>query len=204
MPFSPELLNDNEDMVVDLHPHGLHFWRPVAVLVASLVLGLFALRFEAGSVLRNVLGWIALLVIAYSVVWTILRYISWVTSHFVVTNRRVMYRSGWLSKSGMDIPLDRINNVIISRNVIERMFGAGDLLIESAGVTGQQRFSDIRSPTTVQNQIFEQIQLDRQSLNQPTAVVDVAGQLERLEGMYRRGTLTAEEFESQKRRLLGS
>jgi uncharacterized membrane protein YdbT with pleckstrin-like domain len=174
------------------------------MLIVSLILGLVALRFEAGSVLRTAIGWVALLMIAYSTVWTILRYISWATSHFVVTNRRVMYRSGWLSKTGMDIPLDRINNVIISRNMFERLFGAGDLLIESAGVTGQQRFSDIRSPTAVQNQIFEQIQLDRQAVNQPAVVVDVAGQLERLEGMYRRGTLTAEEFEAQKRRLLGS
>ncbi len=198
------MLNDNEELVVDLHPHGLHFLRPVGMLIVSLILGLVALRFEAGSVLRTAIGWVALLMIAYSTVWTILRYISWATSHFVVTNRRVMYRSGWLSKTGMDIPLDRINNVIISRNMFERLFGAGDLLIESAGVTGQQRFSDIRSPTAVQNQIFEQIQLDRQAVNQPAVVVDVAGQLERLEGMYRRGTLTAEEFEAQKRRLLGS
>ncbi len=38
----------------------------------------------------------------------------------------------------------------------------------------------------------------------PDGVVDVAGQLEKLESMLLRGTLTADEFERQKRRLLGS
>jgi hypothetical protein len=38
---------------------------------------------------------------------------------------------------------------------------------------------------------------------EPAPSVDVADQLERLEGMLQRGTLTAEEFESQKRKLLG-
>ena len=37
----------------------------------------------------------------------------------------------------------------------------------------------------------------------PPPPVDVAGQLERLEGMLQRGTLTPEEFQAQKRKLLG-
>jgi hypothetical protein len=36
------------------------------------------------------------------------------------------------------------------------------------------------------------------------ATTDLAEQLERLEGMMQRGTLTPEEFEAQKRRLLNS
>ena len=36
------------------------------------------------------------------------------------------------------------------------------------------------------------------------SVTDVADQLERLESMLMRGTLTPEEFDRQKRRLLGS
>ena len=35
------------------------------------------------------------------------------------------------------------------------------------------------------------------------STTDVARQLERLEGMLERGTLTREEFDAQKRKLLG-
>ena len=38
---------------------------------------------------------------------------------------------------------------------------------------------------------------------QAAAGTDVASQLEKLEGMLQRGTLTAAEFEDQKRKLLG-
>ena len=42
--------------------------------------------------------------------------------------------------------------------MFERMLGAGDLLIESGGEDGQQRFTDIRHPAQVQNLIHAQME----------------------------------------------
>ena len=87
------------------------------------------------------------------------------------------------------------------------MLGAGDLLIESGGEDGQQRFTDIRNPDQVQqpdprpdgtstrSRMFQR--------HGARAAVDVATQLEKLEGLRDRGSLTPEEFEAQKRKLLG-
>ncbi len=160
-----------------------------------------------GTLGRTILGSIALISIALGSGWTVARYISWVTSHFVVTNHRIIYRTGWVRKHGIDIPLDRVNNVVISQSLLERIIGAGDLLIESAGESGQQRFSDIRGPMRVQNQIYAQIQIDKQTHRRNDQLLvapgsDVASQLERLEGLLERGALTREEFEFQKYRLL--
>lgn len=206
MPYPRKLLNDDETVAVDLHPHWFHFAEPVASLVGSMVLGIVSLRFDGWP--RTVLGWIAIVLIIGTAVWTVVRYISWATSHFVVTNHRIIYKSGWIRRRGIDIPLDRVNNVVISQGVLERMLGAGDLLIESAGESGQQEFSDIKRPERVQNQIYAQIRLDKHGAvgqpGQPAPPIDVADQLERLEGMLERGTLTPEEFEAQKQRLLGS
>jgi hypothetical protein len=87
--------------------------------------------------------------------------------------------------------------------VFERIVGAGDLLIESGGESGQQRFTDIRQPDRVQRVIHAEMDASR---TRPGAdpTTDVADQLERLESMLLRGTLTPEEFDRQKRRLLGS
>ena len=87
------------------------------------------------------------------------------------------------------------------------MLGAGDLLIESGGEDGQQRFTDIRHPDKVQNLVHAQVEAliqHRAGYRWCTApAVDVAEQLERLEGLLQRGTITQEEFDSQKRKLLG-
>lgn len=207
MPYPTKLLNDDETVAVDLHPHWMHFAEPVLALIGSIVLGIVSLFFDGG--LRTALGWISLALIVGTALWTVKRYIDWATSHFVVTNHRVIYRSGWIRYKGIDIPLNRVNNVSISQGVIERIVGAGDLDIESAGQSGQQSFYDIRQPGKVRNIIYGQINADRSGGSSnlpppPPAGSDVATQLEKLEGMLERGTLTPEEFEAQKQRLLGS
>jgi len=128
----------------------------------------------------------------------------------VITSDRVIYRSGIIAKSGIEIPLERVNNVNFSQGVVERMLGAGDLLIESGGEDGQSRFTDIRHPDRVQNLIHSQMEalhVRRASFGQQQAPAapstDVTAQLERLEGLLQRGSITQEEFDNQKRRLLG-
>jgi uncharacterized membrane protein YdbT with pleckstrin-like domain len=139
--------------------------------------------------------------------WTLVRYFKWVTTNFVITSDRLIYRSGVLAKHGIEIPLERVNNVNFHQGIFERIIGAGDLLIESGGEDGQQRFTDIRHPERVQNLIHAQMEVNEQRRGMPFAAPaagsDVASQLEKLEGMLERGTLTPAEFESQKRRLLG-
>src|SRR4029077_19174297 len=101
------------------------------------------------------------------------------------------------------IPLERVNNVNFHQGIFERMLGAGDLLIESGGEDGQQRFTDIRRPAQVQNLIHAQMEghFQRRAAYSTAPTGDVTEQLQRLEGMLQRGTLTQEEFDAQKARL---
>ena len=79
------------------------------------------------------------------------------TINFVITSDRIIYRSGVFAKRGIEIPLERVNNVIFHQSVIERLLNAGNLLIESGGETGQQRFTDVKEPDRVQALIHSQV-----------------------------------------------
>ena len=46
------------------------------------------------------------------------------------------------------------------QGIFERMIGAGDLLIESAAESGQQRFTDVKHPDRIQNLIYSQMELN--------------------------------------------
>jgi uncharacterized membrane protein YdbT with pleckstrin-like domain len=147
------------------------------------------------------------------------RYIRWVSTHFVVTTDRVIYREGVIAKRGIEMPLERVNNVSLNQSILQRIVGAGDLLIESGGEDGQQHFTDIRRPEVVQNVIHAQIEENNGRVYQGSGFArdipgraapaggphdDVTSQLERLEGLLQRGTITRQEFEIQKQRLLGT
>ena len=208
MPYPKKNLNTNETIALDMHPHWWYFFEPALALLGAIVIGIVVgwkgPKDTAGDVLKYVV--IALLVI--TALWLIGRYLKWLTTNFVITSQRLIFRQGVIAKSGIEIPLERVNNVNFNQGVFERMLGAGDLLIESGGEDGQQRFTDIRHPDKVQNLVHAQVEAliqQRAGYNRPAGGggVDVAEQLERLEGLLQRGTITQEEFDSQKAKLLG-
>lgn len=208
MPYPKKLLNPDETVALDLHPHWWYFFEAAAALAISIIAGI-AIRvgLDEGDT-RKYLGYVALAAIVISAIWLLIRYLKWVTTNFVITNDRIIFRQGVIGKSGIEIPLERVNNVNFNQTAFERMLGAGDLLIESGGEDGQQRFTDVRKPQRVQNLVHAQVEAksrQRGSYSAASAAqpLDVGGQLEKLEGLLQRGSLTQEEFELQKQRLLG-
>ena len=210
MTFSQKNLNANETIALDLHPHWWYFARPVASLVAAIIFGIWAIpRNFDNEGLDTFMRIVALAALAVASIWTIARYLQWMTTHFVITSHRLIFRTGVIAKSGIEIPLERVNNVNFNQSIFERMLSAGDLLIESGGEDGQSRFSDIKRPDDVQRMIHSQMEVAAERRGAysrstaPTGVASVADELERLEGLLQRGTISPEEFEAQKRRLLG-
>ena len=207
MPYPKKLLNDNETVALDLHPHWWFFAKSGASMLVSILVGVASMIWLDGDV-QKVVNWIAIAGIVISAVLLVSRDIQWFTTNFVITSDRIIFRTGVFAKHGIEIPLERVNNVIFHQSVIERILGAGDLLIESGGETGQQRFTEVRDPDRVQALIHTQVDAkmtrrgSQASGGDPTG--DVASQLEKLEGMLQRGTLTPSEFEAQKRKLLGA
>jgi uncharacterized membrane protein YdbT with pleckstrin-like domain len=206
--FPHRLLNDGEELVLDLRPHWVYLARPVAALVAAIVLGAVVLAIgpegDAGTALSIGAGVLVLV----ALVWFGLKYAGWVTTNFVLTGDRLISRSGVLSKSGIEIPLERINTVFFNQSLFERMLGAGDLVIESAGEQGRQSFSEIRKPAVVQREIYVQMESNENRkfdrVRAPAGGLSVAEQLEKLHELVERGALTPAQYEAQKARLLAS
>lgn len=203
MPLPRKLLNDYETVAVDLHPHWWYFAPPAATLAGSIILAIIVkLRLDGDA--ERALSVVLLAVIVLSAIWLLIRYIKWANTNFAVTSHRLIYREGVLTKMSVEIPLERVNNVNFHQSIFERIIGAGDLLIESAGESGRQRFADIRNPTRVQSLIHAQIEgKNDRTRAAPAPGVDIADQLERLEALRDRGSISDDEFEEQKRRLLG-
>ena len=208
MPYPSRLLNDYETVAVDLHPHWWYFAQPVAALIGSMLLGVLAKIYADGTgTLRVAVVYFVIALIVASMAWVVVRYLKWTTTSFVITSDRLIFRTGVVSKMGVEIPLERINTIHFSQKVFERLTGSGDLIIESGGEDGQQRFTDIRRPDQMQKAIHAQKEAHNRRRfavsNGDVGSINVVGQLEKLEGMLKRGTLTAEEFQWQKDKLFG-
>lgn len=217
MPFPKNLLTDDEQLVVDLRPHWWYVAPAGAYLAVALIIGLYVLVSKPldgrpGDVLNFIVGIGVLVAVGYFVQ----RYARWSSTNFVVTNERVIARRGVVAKRGIEIPLDRINTVFFNQSFFERIIGAGDLGIESAGEGGRETFSDIRRPNMVQHEIYRQkeafekrrmVQMGQTfAANVPqqsaAAAPSIPEQIEHLDRLRRAGTLTEEEFQAKKADLL--
>ena len=212
MPFPRHLLTDDEDLVLDLRPHWWYLAPAGAVLAVAVLFGLVALINDWPNWIAVPIGVWVLVALGYFGV----RYLIWTTINFVVTSERVISRTGVISKQGIEIPLDRINTVFFNQSIFERIIGAGDLGIESAGEGGRQEFTDIRKPNLVQNEIYRQVESleDRRLRRLGQAAAEAAPatpaepqlsipeQIEKLDQLRRQGVVTDEEFEAKKRELL--
>ena len=204
MPLSPKHLNENEELILDIHPHWWYFAQSGGAAIATLV----ALFVGSSQIDGGFWDWIPKglgVVVALAVVWLGWEYLQWRFTNFAITNSRVIFQQGLISKKGVEIPLERVNNVNFNQSIIERVLGAGDLLIESGGQDGQQRFTDIQRPQEVKKILLNHVQrrIDMRAGWVQGAQSDVASQIEKLEGLLQRGSITREEFDLEKRRLLG-
>jgi uncharacterized membrane protein YdbT with pleckstrin-like domain len=165
MGFPENILDKDEHVVRNLRPH----WRKVAgpVVLAPIVVGLasygwFSLPDDSA---RKVLRWVILVAALVILIWWSVRpFLLWLTTRYVVTDRRVLMRHGVLSRNGRDVPLTRVNDVSFNRSVVERMFGSGTLIIESAGDRGQVALSDVPHVEDVQRDIYRLVEDEAQRL----------------------------------------
>jgi membrane protein YdbS with pleckstrin-like domain len=157
--FPERLLSEDEELIYDLRPHWLTLVVPVLLTVlVVLAVGAAWVVMPAGDLqqpARLAVGVLGVAVLLATVAGRVLR---WSTTHFVLTTERLIFRSGVVAKFGREIPLERINDVTFSQSLFERLIGAGDLLLESAGEHGQSRFSNIRDPEAVQLEIYRQME----------------------------------------------
>jgi uncharacterized membrane protein YdbT with pleckstrin-like domain len=201
------LLNNGEEVALDLRPHWWYFSKHI--LTAIPLLFLLWLSWKLGN---DIVWWLWGLLGLLWAGWLGLQYLNWTFTHFVVTNSRVIFRTGVLAKHGVEIPMDRVANINFNQSIWERVIGAGDLEIESAGKDGQTKFDDVWHPDAVQQELYRQMEIHaktRAGWNAGTAApataapaASLADQLQQLADLRDRGVLTTAEFEAKKAQLL--
>jgi uncharacterized membrane protein YdbT with pleckstrin-like domain len=160
VPYPDQLLADDEKVVKHLHPHWITLVLPILAFVVAIGVAAFLAAIVPGGSLQFPLRIATGVVAALLLIWlTVVPFLRWRTTHYVLTTHRVMIRVGILSHHGRDIALSRINDVSFEQTLWERLIGAGTLMVESAGESGQQVLENIpHAPATQQliNRLVEE------------------------------------------------
>jgi len=164
MGFSMKHFTHDEVLVLDLHPHWWRFVKPVVVIIATL-----AALANTHRIPNNFLSDLALIIAqvftALAVLNLVLQTLKWYRTHFVLTSQRVIFQSGVIARSRIEISLHKINFVTFHQSIFERLINAGDIIIESGAEDGMETFSDVGDPQKVQAYIHEWVRKNMDEVN---------------------------------------
>ena len=162
----------------------------------------------------------AYIIILVSALYPLLEYVSWRHNLWCVTNLRVVDETGFFTRYSKESPLDKINNVEYDQTIWGRLFGFGNVDIQTAAELGETKYQLIHHPKLLKDTIthaqeeYKKMQITNQANQLAEAIARtnpaahtsqqmIADELHKLFELMQKGALTQEEFTAQKQRLMG-
>ena len=90
--------------------------------------------------------------------WQILRYVN---EEYVVTSRRVLQLEGVINKRVRDSSLEKINDAVLTQSLFGRIFGFGDMNIDSASDDGEINLIDVPKVDKTKALLYQLAEDDR-------------------------------------------
>jgi len=147
-----------ESVVARLRPHGRAlFWPSLALIAIVGAVGYFYGLFD--EVWLNLAVLVGGVLLAL-VLW-LLPLLSWLGSHYTITTRRIVLRSGFFVRVRQEMLHSRGYDVTVRKNSLQSLFGSGDVEINT-GLDHPVVLRDVPSADLVQTALHD---LMERSLN---------------------------------------
>ena len=144
MAISRRLLNEGEDVVLSTRTHVKALLLPATWLILLAALAGYASTLTGSSSAKPLLIAVVWLVALAVALWLVVKpFLHWLTTTYTLTTRRLITRTGILSRRGHDIPVPRISDVAYEHGIVDRLLGCGTLVISDASEQGRVRLPDI-------------------------------------------------------------
>lgn len=161
MSYASENLMPGESMVYAAQVTRMKVWIWLALAGLIFIIMPVALEQSAPAGSRGVShasglvgGFILALLPGLAALWT-----EWGrrSRELVLTDKRLLLKTGRVSINVKDIPLDKIQAVHYRQGVFERIAGYGTVSVQSAGLTARESLAGIVNPRKFQNATLGQL-----------------------------------------------
>lgn len=130
---------------------------------------------------------------------------------WIVTTLRVIDEYGVFTVNSKETPLDKINNVSYHKSFLGRIFGFGNVVIQSAAESGATTHILIEKPELLKDTITEYQELYKEKYwrMQTQGLTDfsqlnIVEEIEKLYALKERGIINEKEFELGKSKILNN
>lgn len=163
------------------------------------------------------------IIIVLAALYPLIEYVNWRHNLWSVTNLRIVDETGFFTRYSKESPLDKINNVEYDQSIWGRLFGYGNVDIQTAAEMGETKYILIHHPKLLKDTIthaqeeYKKLQISNQATQLAEAIARtnagansvaapsqqmIADELDKLFSLLQKGAITEEEYLAQKQRLL--
>jgi len=144
MAYAEKVLQPGETIAYRGNLHWVIYLTGLVLSLASLALLGGALAVQ-GQALRNGLLAGALIGLVVGLARMCDAWFKSMTTEIIVTNRRVIYKTGFISRNSIEMNLDKIESVLVQQGILGRMLDYGTLIIRGVG-SGIEPVTNLAEP----------------------------------------------------------
>ncbi len=195
-------LKENEEVFLIIRRHWLILVLPVTFTALGLIIGGFV-------------GGYGFIIAVIPFLYLLYRAIERNNDIWAVTDLRVIDESGVISLNSKESPLDKINNVSYNQTIWGRIFGFGNVQIQTAAEVGSTNYELVETPQKLTDAItemqekYKKSQIISQSQELAKAIADntqsktdITVEIEKIFALKEKGMITEQEFVDTKKKLL--
>src|ERR1700744_2710348 len=155
MALPRKFLNNDEELLAELRPHWIFLFGPLFTSI-----GVWAGLIVLIVLWTNAPSWTNYPILIIALIpglWLLGRFVRWRSYVVALTSTRILVRQGIIGRDTVQLRLQRITEVNIRQELIERVLGTGSLIIDVQGEDDSLTLEYMRKPAVVQRVLNSQI-----------------------------------------------
>ena len=156
MGISESDLRPGEKILYVVRHHGLFlFWPLVVAMVFMAGPWVVGAVFETGQSPK-----VNFIIMAFGLPWIFKQILVLQTDVWVITDRRLIDRTGIISRTVKESPFEKIHNATYKQGILGRIFDFGDIQVQTASTEGFSKLSMVKDPRRVCKVLMEAVDAD--------------------------------------------
>jgi uncharacterized membrane protein YdbT with pleckstrin-like domain len=149
MSYVQRVLQPGEEIRHTAAIHWVVYWPGVLVLIGAIVVYGYG---HGGQHATRFWDYVAGILTLVGLVLLFREWFTWWTTEIAVTNRRIIYKEGFISRNTVEMHMDKVESVDVDQSILGRILDYGDVIVKGTG-TGFEPLKRIAAPLDLRNHI---------------------------------------------------
>jgi hypothetical protein len=132
MSYAERVLQPGETIVYEARIHWIVYVGGIALVILAIALALAAVALTGDAVRIGLMG-AAALALLVGLFHMLRAWFKVAGTEITVTSRRVIYKTGLISRNTLEMNLDKVESVLVQQGLLGRMLDFGTVIVRGVG-----------------------------------------------------------------------